>query len=80
MRLLCHIVGIRQLLYHTFMEMDMKKNKFAAIFLLVALLVSLLCAPSASALTDPEVEAPNIVLAEASTGEILFTRNETARV
>ncbi len=62
------------------MEMDMKKNKFAAIFLLVALLVSLLCATSASALTDPEVEAPNIVLAEASTGEILFTRNETARV
>lgn len=58
----------------------MKKNKFAAIFLLLAMLVSLLCATSASALTEPEVSAPNIVLADTATGEVLFTRDETARV
>ena len=58
----------------------MKKCKFVSIFLLVSLLLSLLCAGGAWALEDPEVSAPNIVLAELESGEVFFTRDETARI
>ena len=58
----------------------MKKYKFVSIFLLLSLVVSMLCAASGWALSDPEVSAPNIVLAELETGEVLFSRDETARI
>lgn len=58
----------------------MKKYKFTAIFLLVSLLTCLLCSGGAFALTDPEVSAPNIVLAELESGEVFFKRNETERI
>ena len=57
----------------------MKYCKFSALFLLLALAVSLLCAAPVRALADPEVEAPRIVLADPDSGEVFFCRNETQR-
>ena len=58
----------------------MKYCKFSALFLLLALAVSLLCAAPGFALEDPAVEAPHVVLADPESGEVFFCRDETARV
>ena len=39
-----------------------------------------MAAPGAWALADPEVSAPNIVLADLDSGEVFFTRAETERI
>ena len=57
----------------------MKSCKFSAVILLLALAVSLLCAAPVSALADPDVSAPRIVLADPESGEVFFCRNETER-
>ena len=58
----------------------MKSCKFSALILLLALAVSLLCAAPVSALDDPEVSAPHVVLADPDSGEVFFCRDETARI
>ena len=58
----------------------MKKYKLPALFLLVTVLITALAAPGAWALADPEVSAPNIVLADLDSGEVFFTRAETERI
>ncbi len=57
----------------------MKYCKFSATILLLALALSLLFAAPVLALSDPEVSAPRVVLADPDSGEIFYCRNETER-
>ncbi len=56
----------------------MKKIRFSILCLLVCLALTL-CAPMASALDDPAVEATYCVLLETNTDTVLYSRNETER-
>ena len=60
----------------------MKRFRFCAIFLLTALLMSLL-APAAAALSDPQADSSHAVVLVAERGDsetVLYTKNETERL
>ena len=58
----------------------MKKLKFLPLFLIVAIMASLLLAPAALALEDPEVSCPNVLILDRDSGEVLFEQNADAKV
>jgi len=54
----------------------MKKTRFLSVFLLLALLMGLWCAPTASALADPDILAKAALLVDADTGAVAYAKNE----
>jgi D-alanyl-D-alanine carboxypeptidase (penicillin-binding protein 5/6) len=58
----------------------MKKFKSATLILLICVMLSTAMAPMALALDEPEVDANAIVLADANTGRVFFSRNEDMQV
>ena len=58
----------------------MKKFKFAAIFLVLSLVLSLSLAPCALALDDPEVSVGAAMLYERNTRQVLFQQNADAKM
>lgn len=58
----------------------MKKFKFLPIFLIVVIMTSLLLAPGALALSDPEVSCPNVLIMDRESGEVLFERGADEKV
>ena len=58
----------------------MKKFKSVTLFFLICMLLLSVMAPAALALDDAEVGANAIVLADASTGRVFYSRNENMQV
>lgn len=54
----------------------MKRTRFFSVFLLLALLASLIVTPTASALEDPDIQAGAALLVDANTGAIAYAKNE----
>ncbi len=58
----------------------MKKIKFLPIFLILAIMASMLLAPTALALDEPEVSCPSVLILDRDTGEVLMERNADTKV
>ena len=58
----------------------MKKFKFLPIFLIVVIMASLLLAPCALALEDPELSCPNVMIIDRETGEVLYENGADEKV
>jgi len=58
----------------------MKKFKFIPIFLILVIMTSMLLAPGALALSEPELACPNILILDRNTGEVLLERGADAKV
>jgi len=54
----------------------MKKTRFLSVFLLLTLLMSLWCVPTAAALEDPDILAKAALLVDADTGAVAYAKNE----
>ena len=54
----------------------MKKRLFLSVFLLIVLMMSLWCAPTATALEDPDILAKAALVVDADTGAIAYAKNE----
>jgi len=58
----------------------MKKFKFLPIFLVVVIMTSLLLAPGALALSDPDISCPNVLILDRESGEVLYEQGADAKV
>ena len=54
----------------------MKKRRFLSVFLLIVLTMSLWCAPTATALEDPDILAKAALVVDADTGAVAYAKNE----
>lgn len=54
----------------------MKRMRFFSVFLLMALLLSLMAVPNAAAVEDPAIQAKAALLVDANTGAIVYAKNE----
>ncbi len=58
----------------------MKKFKFLPIFLIVVIMASMLLAPGALALAEPELSCPSVLILDRETGEVLLERGADSKV
>ena len=65
--------------YHTFPENDMKKFKLLSLLLIVLLFAALLPV-SATAVTEPDINAKAAIIVDADSGEVYFEKNADQRI
>lgn len=58
----------------------MKKLKFLSVLLIIILIFTAFAFPCALALDDPDIQANAALLVEVNTGEVFYSKNETARI
>ena len=58
----------------------MKKIKFLPLFFILCLALTMLCAPFAAAVAEPEITVPTAMVVDQRTGEVIYSRGADTRI